>query len=451
MSSLALISEAFARCRSHSVVTRKHKSSDLDGAAPYSRAHRRRRFRRYVVSGLFLTLILIGLELLFENFTIAGQEFRLTGYRLIQHRLSSGLNEPLPVTVVDISDLEPQLVAGTDSKATPRRELQQMLGIIGDQSPSAIAIDIDFSPDKNGWIDPVHDPQFFEMCLTLKSPSDRHIPVYLGVNRAQLLGPEAWLGNERYEPLAASIIIPRDARKMITRLQAPGSPKPLLSLANRLADAYRGQQTTLFWARWGQYLGLLESPSQPDLQGVDIKESMIDYAPRSLLQKEKIRYEQIQSLGVDEARERLFRKMVVIGAAELDKTTDVFSVLDEPMPGPIIIACAAYTLVQSAPLYELTLVGNVLINLALSAVVFLLVGGLWYSHPGKKFAEERVRAVCTLMVATVAVLAGVMFVRHTHVAWDGFFVVLLALALHRRFELLVEWLRETFPNAIGIG
>ena len=115
------------------------------------------------------------------------------------------------------------------------------------------------------------------------------------------------------------------------------------------------------------------------------------------------------------------------------------------------IACAAYTLVQSAPLYELTLVGNVLISLALSAAVFLLVGGLWYSHPGKRLAMERVRGFCTLLVSAAALLAGVIFVRHTHVAWDGFFIVLLALALHRRFESLVEWLREAFPKAIGIG
>src|SRR5664280_2433921 len=367
-------------------------------------ASQRHRFLRYVVSGILLTLILIGLQMLFENFTVMGREFRVTGYRLIQHRLSSALSEPLPVTVVDISDVEPKLVLGTDSKATPRRELQRMLGVIGDQSPSTIAIDIDFSPDEKGWIDPVHDPQFFEACLNLKSPGDRHIPVYLGVNRAEVLRPESWLGNERYEPLAASMIIPRDARKMITELQAPGSPKPLLSLATRLADAYRGQQSTPFWAKWGESLGLLESLSQPELQGVHVKEFAIDYSPRFLLQKEKIRYTQLQSLGADQARERLFRKMVVIGAAELDKTTDVFSVMDEPTPGPIIIACAAYTLVQSAPLYELTLVGNVLINLALSAAVFLLVGGLWYSHPGKRLAVERVRAFCMLLVAGAALL-----------------------------------------------
>ena len=412
---------------------------------------RRRRFLRYVVSGLVLTMILICLELLFENFTIVGQEFRLTGYRLIQHRLSSALSGPLPVTVVDISDLEPKLVAGTDSKATPRRELQQMLGIISDQSPSAIGIDIDFSPDKNGWIDPVHDPQFFETCLTLKSPSDRHIPVYLGVNRSQILGPDYWLGNERYEPLAASIIIPRDARTMVTELQIPGSPKPLLSLATRLAAAYRGQQSIPFWARWGQSLGLLESLSQSDLQGVHVKELMIDYAPRFLLQKEKIRYGQLQSLGADQARERLFHKIVVVGAAELDKTNDVFSVMDEPTPGPIIIACAAYTLVQSAPLYELTLAGNILTSLALSAVVFFLVGGLWYSQPGKRLDVERLRAVCTLLVAAAVLLAGVLFVRHTHVAWDGFVIVLLALALCRQFESVIEWLRGALPKAKGIG
>jgi serine/threonine protein kinase len=406
---------------------------------------------RFVVSGVCLTLVLIGLELLFESFTVMGQEFQLTSYRLTQHRLSSKLSKPLPVTIVDVSDLEPKLVAGTDSKATPRRELQQVLEAIAAQNPSAIAIDIDFSPDENGWIDPVHDPQFFEACLTLKSPSDRPIPVYLGVNRAQLLGPQSWLGDERYEPLAASMIIPRDAQKMIAELQVPGSPKPLLSLATRLADAYQRQQPIPLWARWGQSLGLLQSVWRSDLHGIHLSEFVIDYAPRLLLQNEIIRYRQLQSLDPDQARERFWHKMVVTGAAELDKTTDVFSVMDQPTPGTIIVASAAYTLVQSTPLYELTTVGNILISSALSAAIFWITGGLCFKRSDEQLVMGPVRIVCMLLVGTIALLAGVMFVRYTHIAWNGFVIVLLALVLHNPFESLIGWLRKALPKALDSG
>ena len=411
----------------------------------------RHRVLRFVLSGVCLTLVLIGLEVLFQSFTVMGQEFQLTSYKLIQHRLSSAPSKPLPVTIVDVSDLEPKLVPGTDSKATPRRELQQMLEAIAAQNPSAIAIDIDFSPDENGWIDPVHDPQFFESCLTLKSPSDRHIPVYLGVNRAQLLGPQFWLGDERYEPLAASMIIPRDARKMITELQVAGSPEPLLSLATRLADAYRRQQSVPSWARSGQSLGLLQSVWRSDLHGIRVNEFVIDYSPRLLLQKETIRYRQLQTLDSDQARERFWHKMVIVGAAELDKTTDVFSVMDQATPGTIIIASAAYTLVQSTPLYELTTFGNVLITLALSAAVFLLIGGLCLDRSNEQFGMGRVRMVCTSLVGTVALLTGVMFVRYTHIAWNGFVIVLLALVFHHPFESVIGWLRKALPKAVDIG
>jgi hypothetical protein len=125
--------------------------------------------------------------------------------------------------------------------------------------------------------------------------------------------------------------------------------------------------------------------------------------------------------------------------------------MNEPVTGPIIIACAAYTLAQSTPLYELTTGGYILINLTLSAVAFLLIGGIWYSNPGKKVAVERVRILSTLLVAAAVVMIGVTLVRHTRVAWDGFLIVLVALALHRRFESLVAWLRAALPKAIGVG
>jgi len=434
---------------------RAHKSLELDGAAPRYLGPRRRRLLRYMAIGFLLTFILTLSELWFEHSTVAGSEFRRTGYRLIQHRLSSTLDEPstadtgvpsLPVTVVDISDLELETAPGTDSKVTPRPELQRILEIIGAQNPSTIGIDIDFSPDEKGWIDPNGDPQFFDVCLNLKGPDGHHIPVYLGVNRALTLGPAFWLGNERYEALAASMIVPRggETRAMITELQVPNS-RPLPSLAARLAEAYRGQQPAPFWARAGESLKLLDSSSQPDLKGAPVKitEALIDYGPRTRFQQEKISYQRLQSLGTAETEARFSGKMVVIGAAELGKTADVFSVMgEEPTPGPIVIACAAYTLAQTAPLYELTDAGHIVINLGLSLVVFLLVGGLWYSHPGKKFAGERVRVACTLLVATAALLVGVMSVRHTRVVWDGFLIVLIALAFHSRFELFVDWLLE---------
>ena len=434
-------------------MARRNSSSSghLSEAVPRRRRDRLRRFRRYFVSGFVFTVALILMELLFETYTVAGREFRLMGYRLIQHRLSSTVGGPLPVVVVDISDLEPTVVPGAHWKATPRSELERILKAIAGQNPSAIAIDIDFSPDPGdekgddkandrGWIDPRNDPEFFQTCLSLRGADDRSIPVFLGVQRTQSLQPEFWLGDEQYETLAAAMIIPRDPRTMIAELQVSGSPTPLKSLALHLADTYK-KQSPPRWARLFEDIGLLESTSSPHLKFVP--EFSVDYSPRQLLEDETIRYEQLQTLDADQLKKSLFHKMVIVGAAELDKTNDIFAVLNEPMAGTIIHACAAYTLVQSAPLYELTFFGDIAIDMVLSVVGLSLVGAIWYGFPGRKIAVDRVRLFTTLLVAAGGVLVGVMLVRHTHVLWDGFLIVLLALALHHPFESLIEWIHES--------
>jgi hypothetical protein len=125
--------------------------------------------------------------------------------------------------------------------------------------------------------------------------------------------------------------------------------------------------------------------------------------------------------------------------------------MDQPTPGTIIVASAAYTLVQSTPLYELTTVGNILISSALSAAIFWITGGLCFKRSDEQLVMGPVRIVCMLLVGTIALLAGVMFVRYTHIAWNGFVIVLLALVLHNPFESLIGWLRKALPKALDSG
>jgi hypothetical protein len=383
---------------------------------------------------MVLTLLLVLPELCVEEWTGIGQELKVAAYSLIQRRLSS--EATLPVTIVDISALQPQSIPGTDvPTATPRRTLQELIKAIAEETPSAIGVDIDFSPDDKGWIDPLHDPQFFRFCLKLKS--DKHIPVFLGVHRSQNMKPEAWLGDQEYESLAAGIAIPNDTRKMLRNLQVVGSP--LKSMAFQLADAKEIKPAPWWVTKIGHW-AIEMSPETKLTPSLSANEFFVDYSARNLLRDQRVDYESART-DAWRLRERFCGKIVIIGPAELDRTTDVFSVMNESVTGSVIHACAAYTLVQTAPLYALTpFWGNLIVDLGLSLFVLLMVGLTWYSFPGQTVAVHRLQVFSTFVIAAGAVVVGVMFVRTHRIMWDGFIIVLLVLCLHSSFERFVEWL-----------
>src|ERR1041385_1099139 len=166
---------------------------------------------------LFIALILAAKEA-FEH-TEMGEQLELAGYVYLQHHLAA---DDVPVQILDISDLGVSEIRsnGRVYRATSRDTLEKLIQAIADQGPKAIGIDIDFSPDANGYLTP-GDPEFFQFCL------DSDVPILLGVYRTQVLQPEAWLVEPRFEPLGASIIVPNeDTRKLPLTIQTSPQFKP---------------------------------------------------------------------------------------------------------------------------------------------------------------------------------------------------------------------------------
>jgi hypothetical protein len=89
---------------------------------------------------------------------------------LVQSLLASDLeSQELPIQVVDIGGLEKAPVLGGNDVATPRTELFGLIKAIANEGPRAIGVDIDFSPDRNGYKNPAEDPFFFRSIAELSS------------------------------------------------------------------------------------------------------------------------------------------------------------------------------------------------------------------------------------------------------------------------------------------
>jgi CHASE2 domain-containing sensor protein len=180
---------------------------------------RGKRILRHLVKGVCFTMLVLVIKLSVE-YSPFGHELERMSFDFLQHLLSA---KEVPVYVVDISTLKPREInrhRKTDI-ATPREELQMLIAAIADEKPKVIGVDIDFAPDKEGFITP-GDPAFFAFCRGLRQTGKKAgVPVFLGVERSVKAGlpPDVWLGNKEYAELAACIIIPKqDTRKIPLRI-----------------------------------------------------------------------------------------------------------------------------------------------------------------------------------------------------------------------------------------
>ena len=417
--------------------------------------HRRKEIRRDLLKGLLFILIVLSIKLLIERTTF-GKHLELMDYGFLQTQLS---RERAPITIVDISDLAQKdyVVKGQIVRATPREPLQEMIQAIAEQKPKAIGVDIDFSPDEKGHALP-REPEFFQFCLDIHKQTG--VPVFLGIKRT--IGDPAaqWLGDERYEDLAASILVPRDTRRMVSLIRVEEETKPeererrittIQSMSSRLAVAW-GRQPDRFAQALLLRLGLLERISEKHLDyGVSPEDFLVDYSALDSI--EKVSATNAAALRDGSRRDRIFGKLVLIGDATLGKATDLFPVpgrAQELYPGVFLHASGAYTLIR-APLYELTRSGRLVIDLLLSGVILgaLVLIGLFYGDPqSRERATHRLRGIFTLVVVIVAIVIGVIFVRITRIMWDDFFLALILLVFHPSIEDRAEslWKKLTRRN-----
>ena len=409
---------------------------------------RLKQIRRDVSKGILFILIILSIKLLIEQTTF-GKHLELMGYNFLQTRLSK---EQVPITIVDISDLAQRdfVVNGAIVRATPREPLREMIQALAEQKPKAIGVDIDFSSDENGYMP--SDPEFFQFCLDISKRTG--VPVFLGVKRSIGKSAAEWLGSDRYAELAASILVPKDTRRMASLVNVEQETAPagterrittISSMSKRLAEAW-GQESDPPAQALFRRLGLLEKLSEKHLgYGVSPEDFLVDYGPLESI--EAISATNGTVLKDGSQRDRIFGKVVVIGDATVGKATDSFPVPGreyQPYPGVFLHACGAYTL-HEAPLYEPTRTGLVVIDVLLSSVILaalVLIGLFYRERESREKATRQLRGTLTLFTVVAAIVVGVVFVRSTRIMWDDFFLALILLVFHPSIEQRAESLWE---------
>lgn len=425
--------------------------------------HRAGETRRELVKGLICIAVVLAIKLYVES-TPFGHRLELMSYNLLQSRLST---QSVPFTIVDISNLpEEQFdVDGRVGVATPRGPLREMIQAAADQGAKAIAVDIDFAPDKNGYIHP-RDPDFFRFCLGLRRQG---VPVFLGIRRT-LDKPQAeWLGGEEYKDLAANIIIPDDTHRMnsLIRVELEGAGHGAAesgavvskSMSVLLAEAYgrpRDEHTASGRLHEAvveplEAYGLIERMSEKQLtEGLSAEDFLVDYGPLESI--ETIETTDANVLRDTSNRKRLQGRVVLFGDATLGKAADTFLVpdRDHPYPGVFLHACAAYTMLK-APLYEVTPRGRITVDIAMSLGILLCIVVIGHRQPSEESRvsmTNRARGLLTLLIVVTSIAVGVIFVRVTRIMWDDFFLALLLLVFHPSIEKHLEGWWEYLRKSI---
>jgi CHASE2 domain-containing sensor protein len=396
-------------------------------AAPVLRPAEERRAHRIrldVQKSVLLSALIIACMIGIEH-TRLGERIERVGYEVLQGRLSNAKMPVMAVTVVDTSGILTHPEAPTS-----RETIRQALEAIGGQRPKAIGVDIDYSPDELGYQFP-HDPEFFNACLDIEKRTG--VPIFLGVGRSVLKPASQWLGDAKYQSLAANILIPIDSMQMVHTLESVPSMSAALAAAYRARPPYSRPTSAIeSLKRWG----LLENISTKTLtSGLSLREFWVDYSPLALLRETAVLTTDPQYLA-HEASRRNFEDRVVIFGDLRAQIPDRFSVRGEEQPGVLLHACATNTQI-TGPLYVVTPRGRQHIDVACVLVVLAsitLIRWMYERRTPVHVAVGRLQVLLTTFLLLAPFMAGVAFVRTTRILWNDFILTASALLLHPSLE-----------------
>lgn len=373
-----------------------------------------------------LTCILLAGNWMERN-TAVGNHLQWMTHGILQKCLSLRFHDNnVPVQIVDMSQSAQLSTTKGTIPLTSRAALRDLLIAVAENRPRAIGVDLDFSPDEAGNLAP-EDIDFFDFCLRLRNVTK--IPIFLGIFRSQAMPASAWLGKDSYKDLAASILVPRDARWMPKWLHASNDFRSF-GLSASLTGVHEDTTTlpsSLTWA--------LEPERTFQEQHFSARVFLVDYGSLVALSKNAL-----QPTSPDAIRSQgrqIQGKIVVVGDLA-NGTRDIFVVPGYPdyVPGVLVHACGTYTLLGH-PLYLLTYWGNVIVNLVISLIVvggFALIGRKFrYRVPAPQMAK-RFQMVFILLSAVFVMIMPAASVHISRVVWDDFFLVAFVLIGYGLFE-----------------
>jgi len=375
----------------------------------------------------------------------------------IQNALSGAvLSRANELLIVDISSIRPQPAEDSDvttapnpPMVTPRNVLTELISRMAEQKPRVIGVDLDFS----GWDDgrPVtqNDFSFFNR---MKELSEIHgVPIYLGVSRQRWKDGSLWLGDRRFQKLAAGIEVPEepDVRFYARWLRGAGVQDALPNLPLALAgradetgrDAHHG-----FWS-WAVRASELRRALPPFREAASpgiMSWALVDFGALHTFADGFSNVINVQSLT--DNKQRIRDRIVLVGDASEPQPHDHFNVGNprlRPIAGIYMHACATLT-AMGDPILTLTYAGRVSAYLA---AAILAAGGISVFlrcqlkgiqiHP----FQSKVHLTAVTLLAIVAMwLVAAIFSVSVHVVWTDFIAVTFGLLLYLGFsDRLNHW------------
>lgn len=379
---------------------------------------------RALLISLAVVALLLFVKLGVEE-TVVGRVFERETYGFLS-RNAPGFGKGAPaVIVVDIGHLPGGMGAvGQPPVTTSREHLRELVDAIMLAEPLAIGIDIDFSPNRQGWIDE-RDPAFLDHCLRLNA----RVPIRVGVFRGLREAREAWLGLPEFAPLAGAIWPPAEgARRLPIAIEGRPGSALLPSLGAALAAGVAPGKDLLAHPLSFALAQVTTREAVFELHGAPIRihEAIVNYAFLEQFDRETI----VAATPGDIAKyaDRIKNRVVLIGDLKAGSPADSFPVagIERDQRGVLLHAALVNTLIAN-PLSELSHTARIVLDVVIGVVIGAVV--LHAARRGKVAAHRAERRAVWLAVLVV-LLGGLALSAWFRIMWMDFFLVLVFVLLH---------------------
>lgn len=441
----------------------------------WERGDRRKRGQlniRKCVQLVLVTALLLGFTNWFDG-TTPGKLFEGAVYAWFQTLLAD--DGPLPVVVVDISDLDSQQVP---NRPSPREQLRSLIDVIAKEGPpDAIGIDIDFSPDENGWTER-GGPQLFDH---LGERMTGGLPVYVGADRTRYGKSEKWLGDADYKDLAVMLALRKeDNRKMplwigdpdvclaqvanaqaakkvgkISPKAASGQGDCLFSMSAALALQYLNRED-LGPCGWRCFAPSFERFTIDKALQIDTEFFVVDYgAVQRLVEqpRQAVLCGNHVLLARNPTSPTLRHRIVILGNTQWEATRDKYPIppWQKEVPGVFFHASGVYTLIKG-PLREITPGWRAVLDVLVVAMCVAVQQFVHRRFP--RVEQDRVRwaAIWLVIVFVLALGSYYWLLRSERILWTDWPWISITLLLHGWLDRQLEQHDRMFQNmGRGLG
>ncbi|MEX3945574.1 CHASE2 domain-containing protein [Paraburkholderia sp. BR10937] len=391
-----------------------------------------------------LYIVVVTLILLVVKELIVGTSFgdwcEVQAFTKLENILPDTTRLRLPVVVLDIRDVKGGYAADQPSSRDDLRSLIQALHQAG---AAAVGVDIDVSPNQNGWLDRAKDPNFFDFCL---ETTNQGMPVFLGVYRTRDLPSERWLGLARFKPLATFL---------------GAAPAPDGETVKRVLAEYKGKLAneplpTLSYALAKQYVGDKGLPGPPEwlerfLEPLDesTEGRLVNYSKLGQLGRERSTGDAASSIAA--SIPDFNGKIVLLGDVEEEGRVrgDAFRPPGGDLSAGVLYHASSTYTFAIEPLYEFRGWVEVVLDFVLALCIFLgilAIGKAAGKGVAEGESESRITEWVALILAFVVLMAiGIGSLLFFRVMWLDAVLAGLALLLHNTLVPMVKkafhWVR----------